>query len=212
MSYLSLYVITDAALSKGRSHADVVRAAIAGGATAIQLRDKTANTRELLRTGLLLRELTRAAGVKLIVNDRADVALAIDADGVHVGQDDLPAVDARRIVGAGKIVGVSAATVNEARQAERDGADYIGVGAVYATGSKSDAGAPMGTARLAEVAHAVRIPAVAIGGINASNATDCIAAGAVGVSVISAVVSAPDVEAAARDLRDRIDVALIAKS
>jgi thiamine-phosphate pyrophosphorylase len=206
--YLSLYVITDSALSRSRSTVDVVRAAIAGGATAIQLRDKAASTRGLVETGLQLRELTRAAGVKLIVNDRADVALAIDADGVHVGQDDLPATIARRIVGTGKIVGVSAATPDEARQAERDGADYIGIGSVFATGSKSDAGTPIGTARLAEVARSVRIPAVAIGGIHASNAADCIAAGALGVSVISAVVSAPDVEAAARELRARIDAAL----
>jgi thiamine-phosphate pyrophosphorylase len=206
--YLSLYVITDEALSRGRPTVEVGRAAIAGGATAIQLRDKTSSTRKLVETGLQLRELTRATGVKLIVNDRADVALAIDADGVHVGQDDLPAVIARRIVGAGKIVGVSAATPDEAKLAERDGADYVGVGSIFATSSKSDAGAPIGTARLAEVARSVRIPAVAIGGINAANAAECIIAGAVGVSVISAVVSAPDIEAAARDLRTRIDAAL----
>ena len=201
---LSLYVITDAALSRGRSHVDVVRAAIAGGATAVQLRDKTASTRELIQLGRALRALTGEAGVALIVNDRADVVLAVDADGVHVGQDDLPALDARRIVCAGKIVGVSAATIAEAQQAERDGADYIGVGSVYATGSKPDAGAPIGPAGLAPVARAVSIPAVAIGGINAENAAACIAAGAVGVAVISAVVSAGDVTQAARVLRAAI--------
>ncbi len=201
---LQLYIITDPSLSHGRSHVEVVRAAIAGGATAIQLRDKTATARQLIEAGHALRELTRAAGVTFIVNDRADVALALDADGVHVGQDDLPALDARRIVGPNKIVGVSAGTVAEANQAERDGANYIGVGSVYATSSKPDAGAPIGTEGLAQIARAVSIPVVAIGGVNADNAAACIAAGASGVAVISAVVSAADVVDATRRLKRRI--------
>jgi thiamine-phosphate pyrophosphorylase len=202
---LSLYVITDAVLSHNRAHVDVVRAALAGGASAIQLRDKSASGRQLVELGKALRELTRAAGALLIVNDRVDAAVAIGADGVHVGQDDLDAVDARRIIGTGKILGVSAATVAEALQAERDGADYIGAGAVYATNSKPDAGAPIGTDGLARVAGAVRIPTVAIGGINAANAAACIHAGAVGVAVISAVVSADDIAAAARRMREVIE-------
>ena len=199
---LTLYVLTDPALSRGRTHIDVVRAAIAGGATAIQLRDKRATSRELLETGRALRELTRAAGVTFIVNDRADIALAVDADGVHVGPDDLPAREARRIVGPNKIVGVSAGTVAEAIQAQADGADYIGVGAVYATDSKADAGAPIGPDGLAPVVRAVSIPAVAIGGIGPGNAAACITAGAAGVAVISAVVAADDIAAAARRIKD----------
>jgi thiamine-phosphate pyrophosphorylase len=199
---LSLYVITDSGLAHGRSHVEVVQAALAGGATAIQLRDKGASGRQLAETGRALHELTRAAGAILIVNDRVDVAVAIDADGVHVGQEDLAAADARKIIGPGKIVGVSAATIAEAIAAERDGADYLGVGTVFATGSKADAGAPIGTEALARVAGAVRIPSVAIGGINAANAAACIEAGAAGVAVISAVVSADDIAAAAKRLRE----------
>lgn len=201
----ALNVITDEGLSRGRSTVDVVRAALAGGATVIQLRDKTGSTRHLIEVGRALRELTRSAGATFIVDDRADVALAVDADGVHVGQDDLPATDARRIVGAGRIVGVSAGSVAEALQAERDGADYIGVGSVFATGSKPDAGAPIGLDGLARIARAVSIPVVAIGGINAGNAADCIAAGASGVAVISAVVGAADVAQAARELREIVE-------
>jgi thiamine-phosphate pyrophosphorylase len=201
---LLLHVLSDEGLSRGRPHVEVMREAIMGGATVIQLRDKTSSTRRLIEIGRTLRALTRAAGVTFIVNDRADVAFAVDADGVHVGQDDLPATEARRIVGPRKIVGVSASHVAEAIQAERDGADYIGAGTIYATGSKSDAGAPIGVEGLAQIARAVSIPVVAIGGIKASNAMACIAAGAVGVAVISAVVSADDVRQAARELRDNI--------
>ena len=202
---LSLYVITDSALSHQRLDIDVVRAAIAGGATAIQLRDKAASGRQLAETGRALLELTRRAGALLIVNDRVDVAMAIDADGVHVGQDDLAAADVRRIIGPNKIVGVSASTLEEAIQAERDGADYVGTGAVFATASKPDAGEPIGTRGLARIAAAVRIPTVAIGGINATNAVGCIEAGAAGVAVISAVVSADDISEAARHLRDVVE-------
>ena len=204
---LSLYVVTDRALSRQRSDLDVVRAALAGGATVIQLRDKLAGGRQLAETGRALLALTRAAGALLIVNDRVDVALAIDADGAHVGQDDLNARDARRLLGPGKLLGVSAATTAEATQAERDGADYIGAGAVFTTVTKPDAGAPVGLEGLAAVARSVRIPTVAIGGINATNAAACIAAGAAGVAVVSAVVSADDVAAAARHLRAAIDAA-----
>ena len=198
----SLHVLTDEQLSRGRATVAVVQAALAGGATVIQLRDKTASTRRLLELGRVLRALTREAGATFIVNDRADVALAVDADGVHVGQDDLPARNARRIVGAERVVGVSASSMAEALQAERDGADYIGAGTVFATGSKPDAGAPIGLEGLAQIARAVAIPVVAIGGVNAANAAECVAAGAAGVAVISAVVSADDVAAAARELRE----------
>ena len=204
---LDVYVITDAALSRGRSHVQVATEAIRGGADAIQLRDKSASTRELVEVGFALRQLTREAGVLFIVNDRVDVALAVDADGVHVGQDDMPAAIARRLLGPSKIIGVSAATPEEARQAKADGADYLGVGAIYATASKADAGLPTGPGLLGEIKQAVDLPIVAIGGVNVHNAAEAIRAGADGVAVISAVVSAPDIAQATRTLRAVVEEA-----
>ncbi len=205
---LSVYVITDRTVAGERSILDVVRAAIRGGATVVQLREKEASTREMIELGQALHEITREAGVPLIVNDRLDVALAIDAEGVHVGQDDMPAHLARRLLGPDKILGVSAGTVEEARQAERDGADYLGVGDVYGTPTKPDAGVPIGVGGLAQIAREVSIPVVGIGGITPDNAEAVIRAGAVGVAVISAVVGAPDPEMAARRLRQVVDTAL----
>ena len=199
----TLYVITDRRW--GRSHLEVARAAIEGGATAIQLRDKEATTRELIEAGLALRDLTREREVAFIINDRVDVALAVDADGVHVGQDDMPATLARKLVGPDKIVGVSASTIEEALQAEADGADYISASPVFATPTKPDAAPPTGLEGLRAIVEAVRIPVVAIGGINESNVEEVIRAGAAGVAVISAVVGAPDIAAAARRLRQRIE-------
>ena len=203
----TLYVITDRRLSRGRSHLEVARAAIEGGATAIQLRDKEATTRELIEAGLALRELTRERGVAFIVNDRVDVALAVEADGVHVGQDDMPAKLARRLMGPDKIVGVSASSVEEALRAEADGADYVSASPVFATPTKPDAPPPTGLEGLRAIVEAVRIPVVAIGGINEGNVEEVIRAGADGVAVISAVVAAPDIAAAARRLRQKIEEA-----
>ena len=199
----TLYVITDRRW--GRSHLEVARAAIEGGATAIQLRDKEATTRELIEAGLALRDLTRERKVAFIINDRVDVALAVDADGVHVGQDDMPATLARKLVGPDRVVGVSASTVEEALQAETDGADYISASPVFSTPTKPDAAPPTGLEGLRAIVEAVRIPVVAIGGINESNVEEVIRAGAAGVAVISAVVGAPDIAAAARRLRQRIE-------
>lgn len=203
----TLYVITDAGLSRGRSHREVVRAAIAGGATVIQYREKEGTTRQLIEEAQVLRELTRQMGVLFIVNDRVDVALAVDADGVHVGQDDMPAPLARKLMGPGKIVGVSVDNVEQALQAERDGANYLGAGPIFATPTKPDAAPPIGVEGLAEICRRVSIPVVAIGGINAENAAAVIKAGAAGVAVVSAVVAAPDVEAAARRLREVVEAA-----
>ena len=201
---LGLYVLTDEGLARGRSTIDVVVAAIRGGADAIQLRAKGLTTRQQVELGRALRALTREAGVLFIVNDRADVAVAVDADGVHVGPDDLPPADARAIVGPDRIVGVSAGTVEEALAARDAGADYLGVGAIYATATKADAGAPVGPGRIAEIKARVGLPMVGIGGINRYNLGDVIAAGADGVAVIGAVVAADDVEAAARELKARL--------
>ncbi len=202
-----LYVITDRQLSNGRSHLEVARAAIVGGASVIQLRDKEATTRQLVEMGGKLRALTREKGVTFMVNDRVDVALAVDADGVHVGQDDMPVPLARRLMGPGKIVGASAATSSEARKAEAEGADYVAASPVFSTPTKPDAPPPTGLEGLRAIVEAVSLPVIAIGGINPENAGAVIQAGAAGVAVISAVVSAPDIAAAARRLRERVELA-----
>jgi len=197
-----LYVITDERLGRGRSHLQIAEAAIRGGADAVQLRDKTASSRRLYDIALQLRRLTREAEVPLVVNDRLDVALAADADGVHIGREDLPASVVRRILGPGKILGVSAETVEEAVTAEKDGADYLGVGPVFeARGTKADAGEPLGLDLIARIRRDCRLPIVAIGGINAENARLVREAGANAAAVISAVVSADDVAQAARLLK-----------
>ncbi len=202
-----LYVITDAGLSRGRSHAEVLREAIAGGASVVQLRDKGLTTRELVSEGQKLRSLTREMGALLIVNDRIDVALAVEADGVHVGPDDMPVALARELVGPHKILGASAGTVAEAREAQAEGADYLGVGSVYPTRTKADAGEPIGPDGLAHIVASVSIPVVGIGGINETDVAEVLAAGAEGVAIISAVVAADDVWAATRRLVERIRAA-----
>jgi thiamine-phosphate pyrophosphorylase len=202
----SVYVITDRRAAGERSILDAVRAAIRGGASVVQLREKTATTREMVELGQALHEITRQARIPLIVNDRLDVALAIGAEGVHVGHDDMPVSLARRLIGPDLILGASPETLGEARQMEHDGADYLGVGDVYGTPSKSDAGTPIGVEGLAEVIRALSIPVVAIGGITLENAGAVIQAGAAGVAVISAIVGAPDPEAAARRLREIVNV------
>jgi thiamine-phosphate pyrophosphorylase len=200
-----LYVITDERLGRGRSHLRIAEAAILGGADVLQLRDKEASSGRLYRAALELRKITREAKVPFIVNDRLDVALAADADGVHVGQEDLPASVARRILGAGKILGVSAETVEEAIRAEEDGADYLGVGPVFeARGTKADAGEPVGIELIAQIRRRCRLPIVAIGGINAENARKVREAGADAVAVISAIVAADDIAQAARQLKLRL--------
>lgn len=203
---LTLYVLTDRGIS-GRPHEEQVDAAIAGGATAIQLREKALPAGDVVAIGRRIAATCRRAGVLCIVNDRADVAAWCGTDGVHVGQDDLPVRAARQILGHGKIVGASAGTIIEAQRAQAEGADYLGVGSVFATSTKPDAGEPLGVARLAEIIRAVTIPVVGIGGITAENAGDVIRAGAAGVAVIAAVVGQEDIAAAGRRLRERIDAA-----
>jgi thiamine-phosphate pyrophosphorylase len=199
---LRLHVLTDREWSRGRSTLTVAEAAIVGGATVIQLRDKTASTRMLVEEGLALRELTRKHGVLLIVNDRIDVALAVEADGAHVGQDDMPGALARQLLGPDRILGISAGNRDEAMAALAAGADYLGVGPIFATRGKADAGSPIGTQLLHELSSRYTTPLVAIGGITSTNARDVIAAGAAGIAVITAVVNAEDVEAAARSLSE----------
>jgi thiamine-phosphate pyrophosphorylase len=201
-----LYVITDEKASRGRSHLQVAEAAILGGADVLQLRDKEASSGMLYRVALQLRKLTRDTKVPFIVNDRLDIALAADADGVHVGQADLPASVVREIMGPGKILGVSVDTVEEAIQAEKDGADYLGVGPVFeARETKPDAGEPLGVDRIARIRRHCRLPIVAIGGIDAENARRVREAGADAAAVISAIVAADDIAHAARRLKRILD-------
>ena len=198
------YLVTQQSLSAGRSTVDIVEAAIEGGVDAVQLREKDVSARERYALGRRLRERTRAAGVDLIVNDRVDLAAAIDADGVHLGQSDLPVAAARDLLGEDAIVGVSTGSVAEAAAAADAGADYLGVGAIYGTTSKPDADTAndgLGLEALADIAAAVSIPVVAIGGITADNAAATVDAGATAVAVISAITAADEPATAAADLR-----------
>lgn len=206
MAY-DLYVITDEAIGNGLSHVELARRAVAGGADVIQLRDKGLSGRDLLAAASAIREVTRDAGALFIVNDRLDVALAAGADGVHLGESDLPLGHARKIAPPGFIIGASVGSVAAAVRAGAEGADYVALSPTFATGSKDDAGPGHGLAVLSAVRSAVSLPLVAIGGITVGNVGDVIAAGADGVAVISAVVGQADVTAAARDLRARIAAA-----
>jgi thiamine-phosphate pyrophosphorylase len=196
----SLYLVTDKTLAGGRAMTGIVQAAVAGGVRAVQLRDKTASSRELLRQARLLKTLLAPSGVPLIVNDRLDVALAAGAEGVHLGQGDLPCAAARQLAGRAFLLGVSVSTVEEAIQAEGDGANYLGISPVFDTPTKTDAPAAVGLGGLQRIRRAVRLPLIAIGGINAGNASQVIRAGADGLAVVSAIMSAPDPCAAARAL------------
>jgi thiamine-phosphate pyrophosphorylase len=203
MNY-DLYVITDEAIAGGRSHAEIARLGVLGGAGIIQLRDKTRSCKDLIIVGREMVAITRKAGAILIVNDRLDVAMACCADGVHFGQDDMRVSTARQLAPPGFIIGVSVGTVEEATDAEREGADYVALSPAFPTTSKDDAGPGHGLERLREIRRAVSIPVIAIGGINRQNVRDVIAAGADGIAVISAVVARPDIAAAARELRELV--------
>lgn len=201
---LSLVVVTDAALAAPRTVADVVRAALRGGAPAIQLRDKQATARELVEHARRLLPAVHGAGALLFINDRLDVALVAGADGVHLGPDDLPVPAARRCTPPGFLIGYSTDQPELARAAERDGADYIGCGAVFGTTTKAEVGDErIGTARLREVASAVRIPVIGIGGVTRDNVVQVAASGARGAAVVGAIMRAADPESEAGFLLER---------
>jgi thiamine-phosphate pyrophosphorylase len=204
---LRLQVLTDWGWAWGRDMAHLASAALEGGATAIQLRDKVASTRVLIEEGQRLRALTCQRGALFIVNDRLDVALAVEADGLHVGQADMPISLARRLLGPAYLLGVSVATLAEAEQAISEGADYLSVSPVFSTQSKVDAGEGVGLSVLSEVIGLSPLPVIAIGGIGEENVASIIRAGACGVAVISAVMGTEDVTAAARRLRMAIEAA-----
>jgi thiamine-phosphate pyrophosphorylase len=199
---LSVYLITDASLCGARGVLDTVREAVAGGATMVQLRDPHAKTRVLVDQSRALVALLKPRKVPFIVNDRLDVALAADADGVHVGQADMTPADARVLIGPGKILGLSITSEADLDRSDLSGVDYLGVGPIYASPTKADAAPPMALGGLAAIAGRTKLPIVAIGGLHAGNAAEAIAAGASGVAVVSAICSAPDAEVAARELAD----------
>lgn len=198
---LSLYLVTDRTLMTAATVPECVEKAIQGGVTMVQLREKNLSSRAYYETALAVLAVTRHYHVPLIINDRADIALAVNADGVHLGQKDLPAAIARKILGADKIIGVTAPTIALAQQAKQDGADYIGVGAIFGTTTKADA--PKGSIELIRtISAAVDIPIAAIGGINQSNVTQLCGTGANGIAVVSGIVAQSDITAAARKLKE----------
>jgi thiamine-phosphate pyrophosphorylase len=201
----SLYLVTDSALSLGRSLLGIVRAAVDGGVTCVQVREKTVSSRAYLERLAPVRPLLRERGVPLFINDRIDIALAIEADGVHLGQTDMPLALAKRIAGDRLVIGISCETIQDAIEAEHGGADYVSVSPVFSTPTKTDTAAPLGVEGVQAIRATVRVPVVTIGGVNATNAADVIRAGADGVCVVSAIVAAPDPRAAACELRGIVE-------
>lgn len=197
----TLYLCTDSALMSCNTVEESVERSVIGGASVVQLREKTASSREMYELALRVKRVTDKYNVPLIINDRLDICLAVDAAGVHLGQSDLPCSKAREILGAGKIIGVSAATPQEAEKAQKDGADYLGVGAVFPTSTKTNT-RKVTPEIIREIRHAVTIPFVVIGGVNADNIMQLYGLGIDGAAVISAVLSQPDITAAARRMRE----------
>lgn len=195
-----LYVIVDRSAAKGRDLLRITEQAIRGGADVIQLRDKAALAGSLAEEGARLLAVTKAAGVPLIINDRVDVAAAIGADGVHVGQDDLPVAEARRILGPGKLIGTSTHSLQQALDADTEPIDYLAVGPIYPTPTKPDSPF-VGLALIGQVASRITHPMVAIGGIDEGTLPDVLAAGARCVAVVRAVCGADDPETAVRRLK-----------
>lgn len=199
---LTLYLVTDP--SAGEKTEEIVKAAVAGGVTMVQLREKTAGSLCFYERALRLKRVTCEAGVPLIINDRTDIMLAADADGLHVGQSDLPAAVARRLIGPDKILGVSAHNVEEAVRAEKDGADYLGVGAVFPTATKKDAES-VSYETLKEICETVSIPVVAIGGIGEKNIGKLAGSSIRGIAVVSAIMNAENPEKQSYILKNEIN-------
>ena len=198
---LTLYLCTDRHWLGDMSIAESVERAIEGGVTLVQLREKDVSTAQFLQAAQEVQEVCRRHGIPLIINARIDIALAVDADGVHVGQTDMPCAIARRLIGPDKILGVSASTPEHARRAREDGADYIGIGAAFLTDTKA-VGRALTRDEIVEVLKAGGIPACAIGGINEVTGPQLEGLGLDGISVISSILSRPDITAAARTMRD----------
>ncbi|WP_117193183.1 thiamine phosphate synthase [Rhizobium terrae] len=201
---LSVYLVLDPDLCRPIGMVETARLAVAGGATVVQLRDKQATTEEMIETGRALKAVLAGTGVPLIVNDDVEAAIAIGADGLHVGQSDMAAAMARARVGSGMILGLSVETEELARRVDPSIADYVGIGPVFATATKPDHKQPIGFNGLARIVAAAPVPAVAIGGVKAEHAGAALAAGAKGIAVVSAICGQPDPEAAARRIAGEI--------
>lgn len=195
-----LYLVTDRGILKGRDLFKAVEAAIKGGVTLVQLREKDISTLDFYNIAVKMKVLTKHYNVPLIINDRLDIAISADADGLHIGQSDLPLEVARKLLGKEKILGYSVSSIDEAVYGEKNGADYLGAGPVYPTGSKLDAVSPIGIDNLGRIVKGVSIPVVGIGGIGISNLSEVKAAGAKGISLISAVLGKDDIQGASREL------------
>ena len=203
----SLYLVTDRGLSKGRPTLDIVRSAVQGGVTCVQVREKECSTLDFIEQAQSIKEYLQSKGVPLIINDRVDVALAVKADGVHLGQTDMPLDMAKNIIGDSMIIGISAESLEDAIAAEKGGADYLGVSPIYATPTKTDTAPPLGLEGLQTIRKRVNLPLVGIGGLNRDNAAAVIRHGGDGVAVVSAIVAADDPMQAADELKHLIDEA-----
>ena len=197
----AIYLVTDSDLMSSKTVEEGVRQALEGGCTLVQLREKHASSRDFYECAQRVKEITDAFGVPLIINDRLDVALAVDAAGVHVGQSDLPAKAVRKILGPEKLLGVSAATLPEAIQAQADGADYLGIGAMFSTSTKTDA-RPVTMETLSAIRKEVTLPLVVIGGINQQTIPLFAHTGIDGLAIVSAIFAAPDIRQAAQEIKD----------
>ena len=200
----SLYLVTDRDLARGRSTFEIVKAAVDGGVTVVQLREKHCSTREFIEQALAIKNFLKSRKVPLIINDRLDVAQAVKADGVHLGQTDMPLEMAKDILGDSMLIGISAESIEDAIAAEKGGADYLGVSPIYTTSTKTDTAPPLGLAGLREIRKAVSLSLVGIGGLNKENSAEAIRSGADGVAVVSAIVAADDPKAAAIELKQVI--------
>ncbi|MGE5627304.1 MAG: thiamine phosphate synthase [Solirubrobacterales bacterium] len=196
---LKLYLITDRSFLNGRKLSNMVEDAILGGVTVVQIREKDASSRVFYEVSKEVKQVTDYYNIPLIINDRLDIAQAVDAAGVHLGQSDMDLVLARKILGNDKIIGISAGNIEEALEAQKNGADYIGIGAVYPTGTKKDADT-IGLQGLKSVVNSISIPSVAIGGINKDNFLQVFDTGVNGISVISAILGKNDIKHAAIEL------------
>jgi thiamine-phosphate pyrophosphorylase len=200
----SLYLVTDRTWLHTRTLCEVIEEAATNGVTVVQLREKSASSREMYELGKAVHEVTRAHGIPLIINDRVDIMLALDAEGVHVGPEDLPVAAARALAG-GKIIGTSVNSPDDLAKAHAEGADYIGIGPVFATSTKKDTRHVLGVNGLKKLVHETHLPCVAIGGINAENAGAVIQTDVTGVCSISGILAQPDVGRAVREFRDLLD-------
>jgi thiamine-phosphate pyrophosphorylase len=208
---LRLYLVTDQSLMRGRPLADVVAAAVQGGVSCVQLREKNLGTRDFLAQALLLKKLLAPLRVPLVINDRMDIALACGADGVHLGQSDLPVAEARKLLPPEVFIGWSVESMGDVVQSAALPLDYLGVSPVFVTPTKTDTGLAWGLDGLARVRTATRLPLVAIGGIHAGNARQVLRAGADGLALVSALCAADDPQAAAAIIRAVCDEELTAR-